>query len=101
MTTFQDRLEQADSLIELLRDGYWSNPAIRQGHGFLHAGYGYETHVPEEMRNLLIERDDPTARAIRFKPDFLLIQSAGTRQEVILLEYKTTTTPRYILRDRQ
>lgn len=101
MTTFQSRLEQADSLVELLRDGYWSNPAIRQGHGFLHAGYGYETHVPEEMRSLLIERDDPTARAIRFKPDFLVTQSAGTRQEVILLEYKTTTTPRYNLGERQ
>ena len=73
----QHLLNQANALIEIVQDSYWSHATI-EGYGFLWDGYGHETHRTHGMR-----------------------LTSNARQEGILLYYKTTTTPRYRAGDKQ
>ena len=98
---FKRRLDQSVALTDLLDAIYWVNPSIREGQGFRHTAYGYETHLPEEVRERLIQTNDPMAQTIRFQPDYLITQVTGGGTEFLKLEYKTTTTPRYSERDQQ
>ena len=93
MTGFRQRAERADRLIEILEEHYWDTPEIRQHQGVLHSKTGYETHIPDQMRQVLIQADNPTARAVRFRPDYITGRLQPTH--VSFIEYKVTTTPRY------
>ena len=99
MTDFRQRAERAERLIEILEEQYWNTPEIRQHHGVLHSKTGYETHIPDEMRQVLIHADNPTARAVRFRPDYITGRLRPTH--VSFMEYKATTTPRYKREERQ
>ncbi|MYC48367.1 MAG: hypothetical protein F4X45_08585 [Chloroflexi bacterium] len=94
-------MAQSVALTDLLNDNYWACSSIQNEQGFNHTAYGYETHLPTEVRDRLLQTDDPTALAIRFAPDYLVTQVAGSASEILKLEYKTTTTPRYSTGDRQ
>ena len=93
---FQTRREQADRLIKLFETEYWSQPNIADARGFIHEPHGYETHQSPQVREFLrTRRDDATAKSIRFRSDFLLLAQTGGGRGVTMLEYKSTTTPRY------
>ena len=93
---FERRRQQADRLIELFETEYWGQPSIAETRGFIHESHGYETHQSPQVREFLRTRhDDATAKSIRFRPDFLLLVMKGGGNGVTMLEYKSTTTPRY------
>ena len=92
---FQRRRDQSVALTDILDEAYWASPSIREWQGFRHTPYGYETHLPEEVLERLIQTRDPMAQDIRFQPDYLVTQVTGEGAEFLKLEYKTTTTPRY------
>lgn len=86
-----ERVAQAESLVTILLDTYWRTEQISSVFGFRHEPNGYENIVPEAEREALRHRYDEEALKIRFRPDALVLQG-GT---YILIEYKSTTTPRY------
>ena len=98
---FHGRVIQSVALTDLLDAIYWADQSIRNGQGFSHTAYGYETHLPPDVRERLVHAGNPTAEVIRFQPDYLVTQVAGPKTEILKLEYKTTTTPRYTAGERQ
>ena len=96
-----ERVAQAESLVRIILEEYWSAEQIRGGFGFRHEANGYEHIVPEEERLELRYRYDEEALNIRFRPDALILQEDGCDSTHILIEYKTTTTPRYTFGDSQ
>ncbi len=96
MTSFDERIGSSLALIDLLERHFWQ--PLGQGNDVVHCQYGYEGHVPETARKILIESEDPTAHFVRFAPDFLVVRGNG---QAMLLEYKTTLTPRYSAHEEQ
>lgn len=96
-SSFREREKASRCLIDEMTVHYWeSDEIIRRG--VFHVQYGYETHIPETARRVLANLDTPTAKFVRFAPDFLLIRAdkqQPTNNRVVLLEYKVTLTPRY------
>lgn len=88
--SFNDRTSTADKIIQIFNNEFWSKPPI--SNRVILASYGYETHIPEEVRNQLRYTRTETAKYIRFTPDFLLVDKKIPEQ-TCLLEYKVTQTP--------
>lgn len=89
------RTAQSERFVELMQECYWNEPTIATGLGFIHEPHGYEHTVPAQERLGLRYRYDQEAMAIRFRPDALVKRTANGEETYILIEYKTTTTPRY------
>jgi hypothetical protein len=87
---FGERTELADAVVETLSEKLWTQPSLKAR--VLLAAYGYETHVPDEVKKLLRYIRTNTAKHVRFTPDFLLIDKQR-RDDTYLLEYKATRTP--------
>ena len=86
---FQDRSDTSDILIEVVKQRVWDKlPAL------YHVEMGYETHIPDRVREALRYVRTATARHVRYVPDFLIVDSQNP-DSVYLLEYKCTQTPLY------
>lgn len=102
---FEKRAEKANLLISLLDELLWK--PLSGEYGIMCVPYGYETHIPKEAMNFLQTIYTPTAKHVRFAPDYVLLHTQYERFEVpveksvLLLEYKATTTPKYTLRESQ
>lgn len=96
---FQSRTAQSSLLVKMVDEYLWNKLKDR----ILCCPYGYETHIFPEVQDLVKRYYTKTALHIRFAPDFLLVNlKADVGQEpVMLLEYKTITTPRYTLENEQ
>jgi len=99
---FFDRSAKSAQLISDLSSEFWSNPRVQECGPFLHESYGYENLLSGATQDALKRQFTPTARHIRFAPDYALVlpEPAG-RHAATLIEYKVTTTPRYTFRDEQ
>jgi len=86
--SFGDRLAQADTLVETLRTHIWEPLARRLDV----VPYGYETHIVANVRAAMRFLRTPTAKFVRFTPDFFVIDRQ-TPENLYLLEYKVTQTP--------
>ena len=82
--TFKER-----TLAEIVERYVWNNLE-----GVEHFPYGYETYIPQNIRNILgrfsVERN-PTARHIRHAPDALIVRQNA--DILYLVDYKSTTVP--------
>ena len=96
-----ERVAQAESLISIILENYWTAEQIEDGFGFRHEPNGYEHFVSEDQRADLRYRYDEEALNIRFRPDALVIPGGGEDGIHTLVEYKATTTPRYTFRGSQ
>lgn len=97
-----ERVEQAEGLVNAVRNHYWLAEPIAGRHGFHHEAHGYEHDTPEEERVRLRYRYDDEAFAIRFQPDARVFQiSEFQENRNLLIEYKATTTPRYTFHRNQ
>ena len=86
---FQDRSNTSDILIQVVKRHIWDKlPTL------YHVEMGYETHIPDEVRQALRYVRTETARHVRFVPDFLVVDSRNP-ESAYLLEYKCTQTPLY------
>ena len=88
---FERLSAKGEQLVEIVGRHIWANCDFAK-----HVPWGYETHIEKEIRNRLASfsaDDNPTARHIRFSPDFFVVQQ---RPKIIyLLEYKNSQTPIY------
>ncbi len=87
---FEDRTTQANTLIEQVTTILWECPSLKSR--FHHIPFGYETHIPDPVRQKLRFVYTVTARHIKFAPDFFLFDNQHP-EKVYLLEYKCTQTP--------
>lgn len=87
---FEDRLTQASILVNIIEARIWQllSPRITV------MPFGYETHVPDRVRQQMRFLRTITSKFVRFMPDFFLIDQSQP-EHMYLLEYKTTQTPRY------
>ena len=79
-------------LVEIVREHVWDNLG-----GIEHVPYGYETYIPERIRNILGSfsvEDDPTARHIRHAPDAFIVQQNS--KVLYLVDYKCTARPVFV-----
>ena len=77
------------TLVEIVEEYVWNNLD-----GVEHFPYGYETYIPQDIRNILGRfsvEDNPTARHIRHAPDALIVRR--TADVLYLIDYKSTTVP--------
>lgn len=86
--SFGDRLAQADTLVETLRTHIWEPLARRLDV----IPYGYETHIAAHVRTAMRFLRTPTAKFVRFTPDFFVLDRQNP-ENLYLLEYKVTQTP--------
>jgi hypothetical protein len=86
--SFGDRLAQADTLVETLRTHIWEPLARRLDV----VPYGYETHIAANVRTAMRFLRTPTAKFVRFTPDFFVLDRQKP-ENLYLLEYKVTQTP--------
>ena len=84
---FQDRTDTSDTLIGIVKQHIWDNLS-----DLYHVEMGYETHIPDRVREALRYVRTATARHVRYAPDFLVVDSRNP-DSVYLLEYKCTQTP--------
>lgn len=89
---FSDRTAETQTLINVMHQILWSHPQIQAR--LIHVHYGYETHIPESVREKMRYLYNETARYIRFAPDFFVLDTADLSR-LYLLEYKCTRTPLY------
>ena len=76
-------------LVEIVTKHVWNDMETVN-----HVPYGYETYVPQNIRNILGRfsvEDNPTARHIRHAPDAFIVQQNSN--VLYLLDYKSTTVP--------
>lgn len=92
--SFNERAKKSSVLAELLEKHIWKQCEV---FGIRLATIGYENFIPSDVRDLLINLNTPTSLFVRFLPDYVLVN----RENVILVDYKVTTTPRYTLEDKQ
>ena len=81
--------EKGEQLVEIVNRHIWDSLESIE-----HVPWGYETHVPQEIRGILTSSsfdNDPTARHIRSSPDFFVVQQHPNI--IYFLEYKSTVTP--------
>ena len=82
--TFKER-----TLAEIVERYVWNNLE-----GVEHFPYGYETYIPQNIRNILGRfsvENNPTARHIRHAPDALIVRQNA--DILYLVDYKSTTVP--------
>ena len=76
-------------LVEIVTEHVWNNLETIE-----HVSWGYETHTPQEIRNMLsrfsVEKN-PTSRHIRHAPDAFIVQQPP--QVLYLVDYKCTARP--------
>jgi hypothetical protein len=88
---FSDRARDAQTVVDIMRQTLWENPEVKRR--LVHVEYGYETHIPPEVRERMRHiYDSATARYIRFAPDFFVLDLHNS-DCLYLLEYKCTRTP--------
>ena len=86
---FQERSDASDTVISLTKQYIWNNiPDL------YHVEMGYETHIPDYVREALRYVRTKTATHVRYAPDFLIVDSQNP-DNTYLLEYKSTQTPIY------
>ena len=81
--------EKGELMIEIVTRHVWDTLE-----NIKHVPWGYETHVSQEMRNIITSDsfdDDPTSRHIRSSPDFFVVQQEPDL--IYFLECKSTVTP--------
>lgn len=86
---FQKRSDASKTLISLTKEHIWDKLP-----GIYHVELGYETHIPQDVRNTLRYIRTKTARYVRYVPDFLIVDRE-TPNNTYLLEYKSTQRPVY------
>jgi hypothetical protein len=77
------------TLVEIVEEHVWDNMG-----GVEHVPYGYETYIPQNIRNILGRfsvEDNSTARHVRHAPDALIVQQNA--DVLYLVDYKSTTVP--------
>lgn len=89
---FRERTQDAQRVIEVVTGTVWENPKVKRR--LLYVQYGYETHIPPEVREKMRYLYNETARYIRFAPDFFVLDLENL-ECLYLLEYKCTRTPVY------
>lgn len=89
---FGDRTQEAQIVVQVIQKHVWDHPQIRSR--VYHVQYGYETHIPDEIRQKLRHIRTDTSRYIRFAPDFFVLDQVNP-DRMYLLEYKSTRTPLY------
>ncbi len=90
--SFTDRLVQADTVVRVLAEHIW-NVAPCAGRLII-VPYGYETHVPDVVRQQMRFVHTTTTRYVRFTPDFFTLDRQHP-ERMYLLEYKVSQTPIY------
>lgn len=81
--------EKGELMIEIVTRHVWDSLESVE-----HVPWGYETHVSEEIRNIITSDsfdEDPTSRHIRSSPDFFIVQQEP--EIIYFLECKSTVTP--------
>ncbi len=63
---FEERSSKANLLIDTVKGGIWDKFS-----SLYHVEFGYETHIPENVRESLRFVRNETARHVRYAPDFL------------------------------
>jgi hypothetical protein len=86
--SFGERLAQADTLVTTLQTHIWASLSRR----LAIVPYGYETHIAPEVRAAMRFLRTPTAKFVRFTPDFFVLDKQKP-ENLYLLEYKVTQTP--------
>lgn len=86
--SFGERLHQAETLVNTLQTHIWG-PLSRR---LEIVPYGYETHIPPGIRTAMRFLRTPTAKFVRFTPDFFVLDKQKPNT-LYLLEYKVTQTP--------
>lgn len=88
--SFETRTATAEKLIDTLQKYVFAScgPRLKV------VPFGYETHIPEDIRKLLRYERVETARHIKFAPDFFVVD-ASHPGGLYLLEFKATQTPLY------
>lgn len=89
---FEERSKETGLVIETVVRGLWEHPAVKKW--MIHVQYGYETHIPPDVRERLRYLYNATSRYIRFAPDFFVLDTSKP-DSLYLLEYKCTRTPLY------
>lgn len=87
---FSHRLNQANILVETLNKYIWLPLAPR----ITLVPFGYETHVPSNIRQQMRFLRTVTSKFVRFTPDFFVLDQANL-EHMYLLDYKATQTPLY------
>lgn len=87
---FEHLIDKGEQLVEIVKKHVWDKLDFIE-----HVPWGYETHVKRDIMSMLrfFSSDEPTARHIRFSPDFFIIQQ--NPKILYLLEYKCTQSPLY------
>ena len=86
---FQERSDASDIVIRVTKQHVWSKTP-----NLYHVETGYETHIPDHVRDALRYVRTKTARHVRYAPDFLILDNQRP-DNTYLLEYKSTQTPIY------
>lgn len=87
---FEFRTHDAEVMAKLVRDGIFNYFAE-----YLYLiPFGYETHINDEVRELLRFVQNETASHIKFAPDYFVVDRSAP-ENVYLLEFKCTRTPLY------
>ena len=87
--TFEHLTFKERTLAEIVERYVWNNLEDVK-----HFPYGYETYIPQDIRNILGRfsvDDNPTARHIRHAPDALIVRQNA--DVLYLVDYKSTTVP--------
>lgn len=94
---FDARLGQTGKAIALIEKYIWNAPTF--ANRITVVPFGYEHTVQDAVRQKLISMRNPTAKYIRFAPDYFLIDQGKIDREafIYLFDYKTTQTPIYSL----
>ena len=86
---FEHLTSKERKLVEIVEQYVWNNLETIE-----HVPWGYETHTPQDVRNILGRfsvEDNPTARHIRHAPDAFIVQQNA--KVLYLVDYKSTTVP--------
>ena len=79
-------------LVEIVTEHVWNNLG-----GIEHVPYGYEMHIPQNIRDILgrfsVDRN-PTARHIRHAPDAFIVHRNSSI--LYLVDYKCTSRPVFV-----
>ncbi len=89
---FSGRTQDAQTVVSTVTEILWNAPPLKER--LRHVQYGYETHIPPEIRDKMRHLYNETARYIRFAPDFFVLDLKDL-ERLYLLEYKCTRTPLY------
>jgi hypothetical protein len=87
---FETRTHDAEVMTNLVKDGIFNSIAEYVNLVPL----GYETHITDEVRELLRFVQNETSAYIKFAPDYFVVDNSNP-ENLYLLEFKCTRTPLY------